>query len=130
MPLEPQIAEDVLALLERRDDLTKTQVVVLKIAAALLWQDEAVDSMWSLRDEQIDSRLQISQDDWGLIPDRFEILNGVICPKEWGTPNRLKRSDLWNTEYERLRESGTEFEAAAKLASQFVKEKLLAEQQK
>ena len=45
MPLQPQIVEDVLALIEKNPALTQTQVVVLRMAAALLWQDDLADSV-------------------------------------------------------------------------------------
>lgn len=130
MPLQPQIVEDVLALVEKNPQLTETQIVVLRMAAALLWQDELPESVWSLADDEVDPRLKVGRDGWELIPDRFEMNCGVICPKEWATPNRLMRADLWNTEFNALLASGMEHGAAMKLASQLVREKLLARQRK
>jgi hypothetical protein len=124
MPLSPQIVEDVLALTEKHPDLTQTQVVVLQMAAALLWQDELADSVWGMECSEIDPRLRIPNDQWELIPDRFEIACGVVCPKEWATPNRLKGSEMWTKEFDALIASGMEHAAAVKLASQIVREKL------
>jgi hypothetical protein len=128
MQLQPQIAEDVLALIESKPELTRTQVVILKMAAALLWQDESPESVWSLEKEEIDSRFRINSDEWELIPDRFELAHGVVCPKEWATPNRLMKGDLWESEFGTLLASGMEREAAMKLATQLVREKLIKRQ--
>ena len=127
MPIAPQIAEDVLGLAER-PGLTRTQIVILKVAAALLWQDELPESVWSLKNEEIDSRLKVAGDEWELIPDRFEMTHGVVCPKEWATPNRLRNSDLWSEEFDALVASGVEHYAAMKLASERLRDKLLERQ--
>lgn len=128
MPLQPQIAENVLALMEGEPELTQTQAVILKMAAALLWQDELPESVWSLDKEDIDPRLQINMDEWELIPDRFEMTRGVVCPKEWATPNRIKRGELWESKFNELIASDMERQAAMKLASQLVKEKIINDQ--
>ena len=127
MPIAPQIAEDVLGLAER-PGLTRTQIVILKVAAALLWQDELPDSVWGLENDEIDSRLKVYGGEWELIPDRFEMTHGVVCPKEWATPYRLKHSDLWSEEFDALVASGMEHYAAMKRASELVREKLLDRQ--
>lgn len=128
MPLQPQIAENALALMEGEPELTQTQAVILKMAAALLWQDELPESVWSLDKEDIDPRLQINMDEWELIPDRFEMTRGVVCPKEWATPTRIKRGELWESKFNELIASDMERQAAMKLASQLVKEKIINDQ--
>ena len=129
MALQPQIVEDVLALIDSNPSLTRTQIVILRMAAALLWQDELSNSPWSLECNEIDARLKIAIDgEWELVPDRFEMTCGIVCPKEWATPNRLRNSEAWSKEFDALIASGMEHGAAVKLASQLTREKLMERQ--
>jgi hypothetical protein len=85
MALRPQVAEDVLLLLEKYPDLTATQTIVLKLAASLLAEDEMG---WEEFESAADDRVKISGDDFDLIPGTIEVLDGLMTPKQWATPNR------------------------------------------
>ena len=89
MALRPPLAEDVLSLIQKYPDITQTQEVVLKLAATLL----AEDAMGEELHDQPDTRLLVTSRDFGLIPGRIEVREGLMSPKDWSTPNRLARAE-------------------------------------
>jgi hypothetical protein len=89
MALRPQLAEDVLSLIQKHPDITQTQEVVLKLAATLL----AEDVMGEELHDQPDLRLLVTSRDFDLIPGTIEVWDGLMSPKDWSTPNRLARAE-------------------------------------
>ena len=89
MPLQPDLAEDVLGVIQKYRDITPTQEANLKLAATLLAEDEMG---WDELDRQGDPRLTVTGDDFDLIPGTIEVLHGRMTPKHWATPNRLARA--------------------------------------
>jgi hypothetical protein len=95
MPLNPPIAEDLMALLERYPDLTPTQKVIIRSAAAYLVEDTL-----ALTDDSLtvnpDPRLVMDFEEFELLPDRIELWKGMPIPKHWDTPNRLAAAERDN----------------------------------
>ncbi len=89
MVLRPQLAEEILSLIDKYPRLTATQVVVLKLAASLLAEDEMG---WEEFEKAGDARIKVSGDDFDLLPGSIEVFAGLMTPKHWHTPNRLARA--------------------------------------
>jgi hypothetical protein len=92
MPLEPAVAEDILVLLDKYPDLTVVQRAILRSAATYLVQDEMDRSIAhgdSDKSGIFDPRLKMNFDEYDLVPGRVELIDGIVRPKDWETPNRL-----------------------------------------
>jgi hypothetical protein len=77
------VSRTVVVLVDRVLSLTKSaspsETVILKLAAALIKQiDQEYDVF---RDS--DPRIKIPVEQFGWIPDRFEIFDGIPAPKDW-----------------------------------------------
>ncbi len=88
MPLNPPVAEDLLMLLDKYSYLTPVQKAILKSAAVYLVEDTLAltdDSLFI----QPEPRLLMNVEEYRLLPDRIELIQGIPHPKHWETPNLL-----------------------------------------
>ena len=106
MPLEPQIAEDLLGLMEGHSELTDVQRMIIKLAATMLVEDAHPEK------EIDDPRLKIAGRELEWVPGPFEVLNGIASPKDWETPNRLAYADRSNRRLKELTAQGFSMEDA------------------
>lgn len=88
MPLPP-LAEHVLRLTDR-PDLKPTHRTLLKLTAALITQTEmSFNDFLSLEEP----RIEMAFEEYDTLPDRFELWDGKVVPKEWNCPERVGEED-------------------------------------
>lgn len=83
-----QMPNDALVdrILALTTDVTPSERLVLKIAAALIKQLNE-DNYEIQRDS--DPRIKLSAKEFDMVPDCFEMWNGIPRPKHWSTPERM-----------------------------------------
>jgi len=98
MPLNPPIAEDLLMLLDKYPDLMPVQKAIIKSAAAFLVEDTL-----ALTDDSLfihpEPRLLMNVEEYRLLPDRIELIEGIPHPKHWETPNLLASAARANAKF-------------------------------
>src|SRR3954447_20487737 len=72
-PVQP-LVDDLIALLQKYPDVTPTQIMILKSAAAYLTLDDDDGRGIDRKQEDWDPRLLLTRTDWELVPDRIELI--------------------------------------------------------
>jgi hypothetical protein len=106
VPLEPQIAEDLLGLMEGHSELTDVQRSIIKLAATMLVEDAHPGK------EIDDPRLKLAGRECEGLTGPFEVLDGIARPKDWATPNLIAYADRSNQRFDELMAQGLSTGAA------------------
>ena len=73
-----------------RPDLKPTHRTLLKLTAALITQTEMnVNDCLSLEEPRIEMALE----EYATLPDRFELWEGKVVPKEWNCPEKVREEE-------------------------------------
>jgi hypothetical protein len=75
VPLEPQIAEDLLGFMEGHSELTDVQRSIIKLAATMLVEDAHPEK------EIDDPRLKLAGRECEGLAGPFEVLDGIASPQ-------------------------------------------------
>jgi hypothetical protein len=113
MPLIP-LAEDVLALLDK-PDITPTQRMILKLAAALIVQSGVRHKRFVGLE---DPRLTLTREEIDMLPGTLEVWNGKPIPKDWPTPERLAAVARENEQIEAEMVKGLSYGEAVAVVAQ------------
>src|SRR5438094_9380874 len=77
----PQLAEEVLDLIDKDPEIPESQRMLLRLAASLISENSLTYEDWEAID---DPRLRFTVEDADLFPDRWEIIDGRASPKVLG----------------------------------------------
>jgi hypothetical protein len=101
-----QMPNDALVdrILALTTDVTPSERLVLKIAAALIKQLNE-DNYEIQRDS--DPRIKSSAKEFDMVPDCFEMWNGIPRPKHWSTPERMAAIEKRNARSVNSRNNST-----------------------